>query len=85
MTASIPKQHISACHLIDIITQIIVRTKDKFCILRQLVDYFLRITTRHNNISKRLDSCCGVDITDNLIAWMLILELLQVFSLTTVS
>ena len=85
MTSTIPKQHLSSCYLINIITQVIIRTKYQFGILWQLINNLLGITTGHYHISQRLHSCCSVYITDNLIARMLILELLQVFSLTTIS
>ena len=81
MAAAIPKQHLSACHLINIVTKVIVRTKYQFGILRQLIDYLLGITTGDNDIRQSLHGSSCIYIADNLIARMLVLEFLQVLSL----
>ena len=84
MAASIPKQHLTACHLVDIVSKVIVRTKDQFCILWQLVYHLLGIAAGHYHIRQRLHGCRRIDITDDLIAGMLFLVFLQVLSLARV-
>ena len=44
MTTTVPKQHITASHAIDITTQVIVRTEDYLLVLGQLIYNLLGIS-----------------------------------------
>ena len=85
MTATIPKQHLTASHLVDVVTQIIVRTEYQLGILRQLVDHLLGIAAGDDDICQCLHRCRRVHIRNNLIAGMLVLEFLQILCLARVS
>ena len=85
MTSTVPKKHFATCSAIYIVSKIIIRTKDNLLILRETINNLFSITTCYNTISKCLNSCCSIYIAYNLISRMLILEFLQVFSLTTIS
>ena len=84
MATAIPQQHLPSRHLVDIVTKIIVRTKNQFGILRQLVHYFLSIAARHHHIRQCLYGCRRVHIRHYLITRMLILVFLQVLCPTRV-
>ena len=85
VTAAIPEQHLTTRHLIDIVTKVIVRTEDQLRILRQLIHHLLSIARSHDDIRQSLYGSRRIHIRYHLIARMLFLELLQVFSLTGVS
>ena len=85
MTTAIPEQHLTTCHLIDIITKVIVRTEDQFGILRQLIHDLLGITRGHHHIRQSLHSCRRINITDDLITRMLLFIFLQILSLAGIS
>ena len=85
MASTVPQQHLTACHTVDIVAKIVVRTEDDFSILRQLVNHALGIATGHYYIGQSLHSSCSVDIAHHQMIGMLLLELPQIVSLAAVS
>ena len=84
MAATVPEQHVSACYAVDIVAEVVIRTKDNLRILWETVDYLLGIATGHHAIGQSLHGSGGIHIAYHLVAWVLFLILLQILSLAAV-
>src|ERR1700730_4571545 len=84
-TSSVPENHFSPGHFVDICPEIFVGCKNDELILRKTFHYSPCVATGTNYITKGLDSRTAVDVTDNDMVRVLFTEFPEQRGRTTIA
>ena len=83
MTDTIPKEHLSSGKLVDVVTQVFIRTEDNLFIFRKRFNHLPGIGRGDDNICQCFYSSCCIHIRDNRMIWMCLNKLFKLIRGTT--